>query len=99
MPTAEDISGLASLRTPTSAREVTTIRRIKVRKLRMLKGALLSAGILAGLLGSVALSPSAYAQSYWNGVAPSTPGPGTAYGSDYGYGAGPAASGSSPNWG
>jgi hypothetical protein len=70
-----------------------------VRKLRMLKGALLSAGILAGLLGSVALAPSAYAQSYWNGVAPSTPGPGTAYGSDYGYGAGPAASGSSPNWG
>jgi hypothetical protein len=61
-----------------------------VSKLRILKGAVLSAGIVAGLLGSVALAPSAFAQSYWNGVAPTTPGPAP----DYGYGAGP-----DTNWG
>ena len=66
-------------------------------KLRMLKGAVLSAGILAGLLGSVALAPSAYAQSYWNGVAPTTPGPATGYG-DYGAGA-PDTGGYGPNFG
>jgi hypothetical protein len=65
----------------------------------MLQGAVLSAGIVAGLLGSVALAPSAYAQSYWNGVAPTTPGPVPAS-PDYGYGAGaPAASGYGPNFG
>ena len=68
-------------------------------KLRMLRGAVLSAGIVAGLLGCVALAPSAYAQSYWNGVAPTTPGPVSAL-PDYGYGAGAPATGSyGPNFG
>ena len=66
-------------------------------KLRMLRGAVLSAGIVMGLLGSVALAPSAFAQSYWNGVAPTTPGPAMGYGY-YGAGA-PDASGYGPNWG
>jgi hypothetical protein len=72
-----------------------------VSKLRMIRGAVLSAGIVAGLLGSVALAPSAYAQAlpgmpYWNGAAPTTPGPV----SDYGYGASaPDASGYGPNFG
>jgi hypothetical protein len=63
----------------------------------MLRGAVLSAGIAAGLF---AIAPSAYSQSYWNGVAPTTPGPsvGTDYG--YGYGADAApAGGWGPNWG
>jgi hypothetical protein len=38
------------------------------------KGLLRSAGLAAGLLGLVALSPSAFAQSYWNG-APNATGP------------------------
>ena len=68
-------------------------------KLRMIRG--LSAGIVAGLLGCVALAPSAYAQSlpglpYWNGAAPTAPGPVP----DYGYGASaPDASGYGPNFG
>jgi hypothetical protein len=70
-----------------------------VSKLRMLKGAVLSAGILAGLFGSVALAPCAYARSYWNGVAPTTPGPVPAS-PDYGYGPGaPDATGYGPNFG
>jgi hypothetical protein len=69
-----------------------------VSKLRMLRGVVLSAGIVAGLLGSVALAPSAYAQSYWNGAAPTTPGPVSDYGYSYGASA-PAANGSGPNWG
>jgi hypothetical protein len=70
-----------------------------VSKLRMLQGVVLSAGIVAGLLGSVTLAPSAYAQSYWNGVAPTTPGPVSAS-PGYGYGAGaPDAGGYGPNFG
>ena len=38
------------------------------------KSLLRSAGLAAGLLGLVALSPSAFAQSYWNG-APNATGP------------------------
>jgi hypothetical protein len=72
-------------------------RRITVSKLRMLRGRVLFVGIVAGLLGSVALAPSAYAQSYWNGVAPTTPGPVTDYG--YGNGAGGPYDSYGPNWG
>jgi hypothetical protein len=46
--------------------------------LRARRGSVLSAGIAAGLLGLLALAPSAYAQ-YWNG-APNATGPGTEYG-------------------
>ena len=63
-------------------------------KLRMLKGAVLSAGILAGL----ALASSAYAQSYWNGVAPTTPGP-VSESPVYGYGAGAPDANWGPNFG
>jgi len=38
------------------------------------KNLLRGAGLAAGLLGLVALSPSAFAQSYWNG-APNATGP------------------------
>ena len=63
-------------------------------KLRMLQGAVLSAGIVAGL----ALAPSAYAQSYWNGAAPTTPGP-VSGSPDYGYDAGAPAASWGPNFG
>jgi hypothetical protein len=61
----------------------------------MIRKAVLSAGIVAGLLGSVALAPSAYAQAlpgfpYWNGAAP---GPVSDYGNGYG------ASAPDANWG
>ena len=38
-------------------------------KLRILRGAVLSAGIMAALLGSMALAPSAYAQAIGYGYA------------------------------
>ena len=65
-------------------------------KLRMLRGGLLSAAIMAGLLGSVALAPSAYAQPYGND--PFMSGPVPAYGY-YGYDAPASGYGYGPNWG
>jgi hypothetical protein len=65
-------------------------------RLRMLRGGLLSAGIMAGLLGSVALAPSAYAQPY--GSDPFTLWSPPAYGY-YGDGASASGYGYGPNWG
>jgi hypothetical protein len=62
-----------------------------VSKLRILRGAVLSAGIMAALLVSVALASSAYAQIAGYGYAEEE--------LDHYYGAGsPAASGWGPNW-
>jgi hypothetical protein len=65
--------------------------------MNMLRGATVFAGLGLGLM---ALAPSAYAQSYWNG-APNAPPPAPAYGSAAPgfYGWGPTYGGWEPGYG